>query len=268
MTPPGGGDGATPPPPVVALLVSDLHCNTGMARVIARVAELADVDLVINLGDSTLNGTEVERYCVQSFAAAVPAGVPYVVADGNHDSSQTQAQEREAGAQVLDGAVLEAAGLRILGDSDPNETRVGSGTRPVGEESAADTGARLADVACADGHVDLLVVHTPVVGDEALERGCVRAQVSGHMHTRIGPLVVGRGVRYVSSSSAGATLGRPTVGPLQGTAELTVLRFDPETGAVLDHRLVRVLRDGGAQVGAALRWPSVALVQTRPGDPV
>lgn len=255
-------------PAVVALLVSDLHCNVGMARVVARVATLAHVDLVLNAGDSTVDGTAVEQYCVESFAAAVPDGVPYVVADGNHDSTQTQVQERGAGAVVLDGSVVDVAGLRILGDSDPNETRVGSGTRPVGEESATETGARLADAACADGHVDLLLVHTPVVGDEALGRGCVRAQVSGHMHTRIGPLVVGRGVRYVSSSSAGATLGMPTVGPLQGTAELTVLRFDPDSGAVLDHRLVRVLRDGGAQVGPALRWPTVALVQARPGDPV
>lgn len=256
------------PDAVTVLLVSDLHCNVGMARVIARVATLSDVDLVINAGDSTVDGTAVEQYCVQTFAATVPPGVPYVIADGNHDSAQTQAQERQVGAVVLDGAVVDVAGLRILGDSDPNETRVGSGTRPVGDESAAEAGARLADVACEDGHVDLLVVHTPVVGDEALERGCVRAQLSGHMHTRIGPLPVGPGVRYVSSSTAGATLGMPTVGPLQGTAELTVLRIDPDTGAVLDHRLVRVLRDGGAQVGAALRWPSVSLVPSRPGDPV
>ncbi len=255
-------------PPIVAVVVSDLHCNVGMARVIREVATLSAADLVLNAGDSTMDGTGVESYCVNAFADAVPSGVTYVVADGNHDSAETSAQEAAAGAHVLNGKVIEAEGLRILGDSDPNETRIGAGTSSAAGESVTDAGHRLADLACQDGDVDLLLVHTPDVGDEALMRGCVPAQVSGHWHRRVGPLRYGEGVRFVSSSTAGAILNEPTVGPLRGTAELTVLRFDPDTHAIRDYRIVQVRVDGTVSVEAALRWPTPTTTFPRPGDPV
>lgn len=258
--PDGGVDDPGTDEPVVLLVVSDLHCNVGMARVIRRVAELAAVDVVLNAGDSTVNGTAVEQYCVAAFAAAAPHGVTTVISDGNHDSVETSAQEAEAGAVVLDGGVVEVDGLRILGDADPNATRIGAGTRLAGEEGLAQAGTRLADVACADGDVDLLLVHTPAVGTEAMERGCVPVQVSGHLHRRYGPGRVGDGVRYVSASTAGATLDQPTVGPLQGFAELTILRVDPATSRVTDHRLVRVGPDGAVTVGLAVAWPTGASV--------
>ena len=247
---PSGGETVT------ALLVSDLHCNVGMAAVIARVATLADVDLVLNAGDSTVDGTSVESYCVQTFADAVPAGVPYVIADGNHDSAQTAATERAVGAIVLSGHVVDVDGIRILGDSDPNETRIGEGTRPKSDETATQEGERLADVACDDGDVDLLLIHTPAVGEQALRRGCVPTQLSGHLHTRYDPVLIGEGVRYISASTAGALLNEPTVGPLRGTAELTLLYLDAETHRVVRYRLVQVRPSGEAIVGPAVGWPT------------
>ncbi|MBX9246084.1 metallophosphoesterase [Actinotalea ferrariae] len=246
------GDAAEP---VVLLVVSDLHCNVGMARVIRAAAELSGARVVLNAGDTTVNGTAVEEYCVDAFADAVPDGVDLVVADGNHDSDQTSAQERQSGATVLDGEVVEVAGLRILGDSDPNATRIGVGTVPVGEESIGAAARRIADLACDDGDVDLLLVHNPNVGNLALDEGCVPAQVSGHQHRRLGPVRFGQGVRYVNSSTAGAAHGQATIGPLNGVAEMTVLRWDPETRSMLDHRLVRVSPDGSVDVGFAIRWP-------------
>ncbi len=254
--------------PIVAVVVSDLHCNVGMARVIHEVATLSSADLVLNAGDSTMDGTGVESYCVNAFAAAVPRGAAYVISDGNHDSTETSAQERDAGAHVLAGKVIQVDGLRILGDSDPNATRLGSGTSTVGAESVTDAGHRLADLACDDGNVDLLLIHTPDVGTESLMRGCVPAQVSGHWHRRVGPDRFGEGVRYVSGSTAGAVLNEPTVGPLHGTAELTILRFDPETHAVLDYRIIQVRTDGTVSVEAALQWPTPSSHFPRSGDPV
>ena len=253
---------------ITALVVSDLHCNVGMAGVIQRVAALADVDLVLNAGDSTVDGTPVESYCVQTFARAVPGGVPYVIADGNHDSEETSAEERAVGATVLSGHVVEVAGLHVLGDSDPNETRIGEGTRPKGDETAAEEAQRLADVACKAGDVDLLLIHTPSVGDAALQSGCVPVQVSGHLHARFGPLRVAGGVRYISSSTAGALLGEPTVGPLRGTAELTLLHFDAQTHAVLDYRLIQVKPSGVAVVGPRVGWPTAPEPEPAPGSPI
>lgn len=250
----------TPEPvdPVVLVVVSDLHCNVGMAPLIGTLARLTEADAVLDAGDTTMNGTSVEQYCVTSFARAVPSGVELVTSPGNHDSRDTTAKYARAGATVLDGGVVDVAGVRILGDSDPNETRVGGGgTMSTDDETPAEAGRRLADVACDDGDVDLLLVHTPTVGDAALDEGCVPAQVSGHYHRRVGPEQVGLGVRYVSSSTAGATLNQPTVGPLRGIADLTVLRFDPASRAIVSYQLVRVAPDASVTVGRPQPWPAV-----------
>ena len=158
---------------VTVVVVSDLHCNVGMAPLIRTVVEGADADLVLDAGDTTINGTSVEQYCVTTFARAVPDGVELVTSPGNHDSAETSKNYARAGATVLDGSVVEVDGLRILGDGDPNETRVGAGgTAQAGKESAAEEARRLADVACddADG-VDLLLIHTPAVGEATLDQG-------------------------------------------------------------------------------------------------
>lgn len=242
---------------VTMLVVSDLHCNVGMAPVIRRAAELSGVEIVLDAGDTTVNGTAVESYCITSFASAVPDGAQVVVATGNHDSEITAGQQRAAGMTVLQGEPVEVAGVRILGDQDPHATRIGSGTAPAGQETLAEAADRLAEVACADEQgIDLLLVHTPRVGDPTLQQGCAPVQVSGHMHTRIGPYLVGQGVRYVSASTAGAALGRPTVGPLNAPAEMTVLTFDLESREMLSYRLVVIQPDGTALVGFRLEFPT------------
>ena len=250
---------------VTVLIVSDLHCNVGMATVIGEVARLAGADLVFDAGDTTVNGTAVESYCVQALTDALPEGVTEVVAGGNHDSDETAAQHRAGGAVVLTGEVVEVAGLRILGDRDYQVTRIGVGTTFAGDETMTQQGHRLAEVACVDG-VDVLLIHQPEVGEEALTRGCARTQISGHMHRRAGPEVVGAGVRLVSSSTAGAVLGGATIGPLQGVAEMTVLRID--AGVVQDWRIVQVRPDGAATVSEAKPWPRpVSADLLRPDPP-
>ena len=244
--------------PVVILLVSDLHCNVGMSKVIGSVARLSGTDLVLDAGDSTVDGTEVEQYCITTFAGVLPDGVPAVVSTGNHDSATTAAQERRAGLTVLSGEAVTAAGVRILGDRDPNQTRIVGGTLQRGTETADQEGARLARTACKDADVDLLLIHTPDVGDAALAAGCVPVQLSGHTHLRAGPAPFGRGVRYVSASTAGAVYGQPTIGPLHGTAEMTILRFDPTARRVLDYQIVAVRPDGGVSVGDRTAFPAPA----------
>jgi predicted phosphodiesterase len=258
--------------PTVLLLVSDLHCNIGMARIIREVAERSGADVVLNAGDTTVNGTSVERYCVTTFSNAVPDGVERVVADGNHDSTETGEHERGSGWTVLDGDVVTAAGVRILGDRDPNQTQIGGGTSPITDETAAEAGERLARTACDDAAgVDILLIHTPRVGDAAMRSGCVPVQLSGHQHRRTGPVQVGEGIRYVSSSTAGATSGQATVGPLNGVAELTVLRFDPESRRMIDLQLVSVNPDGSATVSDRQPFPvpipAPAVLGPAAGDP-
>ncbi|MFF2267515.1 metallophosphoesterase [Cellulosimicrobium cellulans] len=258
---------------VTLLVVSDLHCNTGMTPLIRTAAERSGASIVLNAGDTTMNGTAVESFCVDSFASAVPKGATMVVSDGNHDSVETSAQERANGQTVLDGKVVEVEGIRILGDRDPLETRLGLGSQPPREETPEEYAARLTEVACAeqeDGDgIDLLLIHTPRMGNEALDSGCVPNQISGHMHTRSGPERMGGGVRYVSGSTAGAVKDQLRIGPLKGTAEMTVLRFDPERRRIVDWQLVQIGTDESAKVWPRIAWPTpsgVPVVEEPTGD--
>src|SRR5450756_2403085 len=158
--------------PVTLLMVSDLHCNTGMAALIRRAAQLSGASIIVNAGDSTIDGTAVESACVDAFARAAPSGVRTVVVDGNHDSDLTAEEERAAGDEVLSGKSVTIKGITFLGAPDPRATRIGAGTTQVGLETASDLADRLATVACDAGHIDVLLIHNPSIGKETLDRGC------------------------------------------------------------------------------------------------
>ncbi|MBD8080752.1 metallophosphoesterase family protein [Cellulosimicrobium arenosum] len=272
----GATSGATTTPDdelVTLLMISDLHCNTGMTPLIRTAAERSGASIVLNAGDTTMNGTGVESFCVDSFASAVPQGVQTVVADGNHDSVETAQQWRSNGAIELDGSVVDVEGIRILGDRDPLESRIGEGSKPAREETPAQYAARLADTACelqeSGDPIDLMMIHTPRMGNDALDSGCVPSLLAGHMHTRDGPDPYGYGVRYVSGSTAGAVADQLRIGPLKGTAEMTVLRFDPVERRIVDWQLVQVATDATAKVWPRIAWPRPVAPgdeENQPGD--
>jgi hypothetical protein len=130
-------------------------------------------------------------------------------------------------------------------------------------------GRRLAGVACGDKEgVDVLLIHTPWVGDPVMASGCVPAQLSGHLHVRYGPEQKGEGVRYISASTAGAAFEKATIGPLQGVAEMTVLRWDTRTHRFVDYQLVSVSPSTQAEVGTRQPWPVPrSLEELRPPQP-
>lgn len=236
------------------LVISDLHCNVGMARVITSVAELSGAQVVLDAGDTVMNGSGLERYCATTFADAIPHGVDLVTAPGNHDSPETTAAYADAGALVLDGEVVEVDGIRLLGAPDPRQDRLLA--EPTQSESHASVGERLSRVACADPEgVDLVLFHNPRVAPALMADGCVPALVAGHMHTRTDPEQVGRGIRYVSGSTAGAQENASRLGPLKGTAELTVLHWDPRARRITDWQLVEIGTDARATVGDRRPWP-------------
>jgi hypothetical protein len=226
-----------------------------MAQVMGAAARGSAAEIVLDAGDTTMDGTAVERYCVEAVGDAVPDGVAWVVASGNHDTEATRRQEREAGAVVLDGSVTEVAGLRVLGDKDPTHTEVAQGGSLVGEETPEEEAARLAATACdADPPPDLLLVHNPRIAEPAVRDGCVRAAVSGHMHSRSGPAVVGEGVAYTQSSTGRDTRETTMVGPLGSPTELTVMLFDSE-GRWVAWQLLTVNPDATAELSAIKAVP-------------
>jgi predicted phosphodiesterase len=170
---------------------SDLHCNQAMTELLARLARVTQPSLIVSSGDDTVNGTAAERGCIRR-EAGIPHEVPFLVATGNHDSDVTEAQMRSVGMTVLDGQVVEAAGLNVLGDDDPEHNvpfsveRVKD--RPESEEEMAQ---RLSDVA-QDKHTDVLLVHQPVAARVIMNTPNPPAPLVlwGHYHAQSGPRVI------------------------------------------------------------------------------
>jgi predicted phosphodiesterase len=171
--------------------ISDLHCNKATTELISRLVLATDPSLVVSSGDDTVNGTAAERGCIRR-EATISQGIPFLVATGNHDSDITEAQMKAAGMTVLDGQIVEAAGLRVLGDDDPEHNIPFSvdriKDRPESEEQMAQ---RLVDLA-RGRRADVLVVHQPVAARVIMEAQNPPASLVlwGHYHAQSGPGVI------------------------------------------------------------------------------
>jgi predicted phosphodiesterase len=186
---------------------SDLHCNEAMTSLITRLVELTKPTQILDSGDDTVNGTAAERFCVTR-EARIGAGIPFVVASGNHDSDVTEAQMRNAKMTVLNGAVVKSAGWSVLGDDDPEHnipfSQERTQDRPETEEQL---GQRMVDDARGKS-VNAILVHQPAASVVIMTTPDPPADLVlwGHFHLQDGPTVVPH------------TDGSWTVGMQQGTA--------------------------------------------------
>jgi len=219
---------------VYLLSLSDNHCNIGMDKVHGAIANAFKVDGVIDSGDMTMGGTEAERECVSAELDATAAGGrEQLLAAGNHDSPTTERQAASRGAKVLHlDKIVKVAGLRIMGESDVNESTFGtpehvrSGAMSPQEETQAITKA-----ACKQ-RPDILVVHEPPMAAEAIAAGCARFSISGHLHQWYEPRLVNAAAgsyQFIEGTSGGAKAGNLTVGVLKDSAVDTIVAFDKST---------------------------------------
>ena len=165
----------------VALLhVSDIHSNPLGVQLARQLAERFDVDAVVDTGDLTSFGVTAEARIGKLIARI---GVPYYLVPGNHDSAANEAAlDRVANVTVLDGAVADVEGIRILGWGDPTDTNwdrlppdeAAEIRIEEGEETAAEV-ARLGP--------DVLAVHDSRLAEASY--GGVPLVLAGHYHRRI-----------------------------------------------------------------------------------
>ncbi|MCT1689522.1 metallophosphoesterase [Brevibacterium sp. p3-SID960] len=253
----GGQAGAQQGEPagiITVLMASDIHCNTGMSRVLARAAQLSGADLYLDGGDITMTGTTAENICVDSVHQALPHGLPRLYVKGNHDSADTAAHARSLGWQVLDGQPVTAAGLTFFGLPDPRRTVFPTGDVLERGETGAGFTDRVAAEACAAENIDTLVIHDPRQAAAALGEGCAGFAVSGHWHRRVGPEAFGPATRFVNSTTGGALANALTPGPLKMPAEFSFIRYDAQTRQPIDVQVVTV--DMDAQVSFS-PWTSI-----------
>ena len=267
---------------------SDLHCNQAMTELIARLVRVARPSLILSSGDDTVNGTAAERGCIRR-EARISNGVPFVVATGNHDSDVTEAQMRNSGMTVLDGQVVESAGLAVLGDDDPEHNVPFSVERTKDRpESEEDMAARL--VAVADNkRSDVLLVHQPAAAGVIMDAPNlpVRLVLWGHYHAESGPQVImhddgswtvgmqegtAGGVRQPTFSSFSTPFSPPLISADayfyfrdNATGLITAVQpvhFRPDGKVVINDRiptgdLSRLPADTREKLGAASAMPTV-----------
>ena len=211
------------------LHVSDLHLNPAAFDVIGSVATQFQVDVVLDSGDITDFGTVPEARYVREISTL---DVPYVYVRGNHDSRATQAAvAAQEGAIVLDGPeVVEVAGLRFLGQGDPRFTPDSiTRDREAEDPELRAVGRSLARAArAASDPPDVVAVHDPKSGPPLY--GVAPLVLSGHTHEREDITEDGT-LLMVQGSTGGAGL-RALQGEEPTPITLTVLYFDPDTGAL------------------------------------
>ncbi len=170
---------------------SDLHCNQATTELIKILAGATEPSLIISSGDDTVNGTAVERGCIRR-EAAIAGQTPFLVSTGNHDSDVTEAQMKGAGMTVLDGSVVRAADIDVLGDDDPEHNIPFSVERTKDRpETEEELGQRMVEVA-RSRRADVITVHQPAAS--AVIMGTpnppARLVLWGHFHSQAGPTVI------------------------------------------------------------------------------
>ncbi len=158
--------------PVRMLVISDLHLNAAGQAMAVQLARSYDVDLVVNLGDDTDWGSEVES---DSVLGQQQFGVPYLWIRGNHDSRTTQSDIASSGATVLDDDVVTVAGLRFYGIGDPTFTPqktqdvIDAGEQRFKQDwSQREFLPRYREAVDASGDIDVVLVHDQTMAEALL----------------------------------------------------------------------------------------------------
>ncbi len=216
-----------------ALVVTDRHDNIGMDPVARAIASRAKASLLIDLGDDTSNGASWEAFSVSSLAREF-RDLDVVSVAGNHDqgTSVTDAM-RDQGFTVLDGKPVDVGGVRFLGESDPRSSGLTAGYDGNESDNIAaitDQDQRLTEVACRDGRVSVLVVHSSASADAASKSGCVDLVLSGHLHRQVGPTLLdgenGRSTTTLTTGSTGGAVYAFALGSkLRRAAQVTIVTF-------------------------------------------
>ncbi|MCW2748350.1 MAG: metallophosphoesterase, partial [Nocardioidaceae bacterium] len=178
---------------VTAVVVTDRHDNIGMDPVVKAVADVAGATMMFDLGDDTSTGGAWEGFSINSLAKEFRDRKVVAVA-GNHDTGPSVVKSmKKHGFTVLEGKPVDVEGIRFLGASDPRSSGLTAGYQGELSDSnkaIAQEDADLTDVACADGEISTVLVHSPASAKKLAASGCVSLILSGHLHRQVGPNVI------------------------------------------------------------------------------
>jgi predicted MPP superfamily phosphohydrolase len=179
--------GFQPDPNTIRVLhISDLHLNPASFDVIKPVVKQFAINAVVDTGDITDWGTDLENQYANNIGQL---NVPYVFVRGNHDRAETgQAVAAQPNAYVLENQVVTVAGLTFAGVGDPRFTpdkSEGDLTKAKGQVvQAAKKLARTIDTYDEehDKPVNIALMHDPTGADQFADS--VPLVLCGHLHKR------------------------------------------------------------------------------------
>ncbi|NUS74506.1 MAG: metallophosphoesterase [Corynebacteriales bacterium] len=176
-----------PDPNTVRVLhVTDLHLNPVSFDAIKSVADQFKVDVIVDTGDITDWGTDLENRYADGISKL---NKPYLFVRGNHDQQATaDAVAAQPNATVLENNVVEVAGLRFAGIGDPRYTPDKSeGDLHAEVGGVLESADKLKDTIRTYDRsnpkpVDVAMIHDPA-GAPTL-KDSVPLVLSGHQHQR------------------------------------------------------------------------------------
>lgn len=161
---------------IKVLHVSDIHNNPAAIQFIRRMAELFDVNFIIDTGDISDFGTPLEGLLLERIR---DLQVPYVFVAGNHDSPDIIYKLKELKGNIIVAEnLVEISGLRIAGFHDPSSQTNQITSAPPKEE--AKYVEQIKEELKKLDPVDFIAVHSPYVAQPLA--GLAPVLVFGHNH--------------------------------------------------------------------------------------
>lgn len=241
---------------------SDQHMHPGTEPAEIETAKRMKVDVIADVGDADVSGTNpIETLATKDITDdAKKLGIPLVMAEGNHDSSQstdphqsfnTKATEEKQGALVVDepdndkdksrpviSVKTKHGQITFASIRDPRRSRFGDQIDP--SDPAAQTalltaqGHKIGKYICDYGKpVDIIMAHDSLARDTALESNCDLSPfaISGHVHHRVDTAFAGfttndQAIYNYTEGTSGGAGDNFTYGPLKARADWSVAYFD------------------------------------------
>lgn len=183
---------------LLVLHVSDIHNNPVAYDFASQVIWSFPVDFIIDTGDLTDWGTELEAEITRRISEL---NVPYVFTTGNHDSPDVLARLRQTPNVVLvEGGEQEIMGLRIVGIGDPSADSY-SPQPPALDEISAIAQRINQNWADVPDRPDIFMVHNHRIAQQ-IDPGLFPVVLFGHSHS-LG-IDERNGTVYINAGTTGA----------------------------------------------------------------
>lgn len=183
---------------LMVLHVSDIHNNPVAYDFVRQVIGSFPVDFIIDTGDLTDWGTELEAEITKRISEL---DVPYVFTTGNHDSPDVVARLRQTPNVILvEQGEYEVRGLRIAGMGDLAANRYSPQPAALDELHAA-AQAINEQWAAVEERPDIFMVHNHRIAQQ-IQPGLFRAVLCGHSHAL--EIAEREGTVYINAGTTGA----------------------------------------------------------------